>query len=205
MAQMKVPQSNSKQPKSEKRKADKMCEEDINAIDQVIASDNAEEKIELHQSLDGKYQACIEGWGRSMYNYNLNCGFDYNYLGEEAATHNLKQMRALIEGYKLGLNKVIKKQDNSTKVNVNVQNQNNINIDACFDLSRNQIKEMDALDQEETEAVLDKIDELEKIIKEETTRKSKWEKIKPIIQFAMGKGIDVALAILTPIVQTGLM
>ena len=49
--------------------------------------------------------------------------------------------------------------------------------------------------------LLAKIDELEKISKENISRKSKWEKVKPIIAFALDKGADVAIAILSLILQ----
>lgn len=40
-----------------------------------------------------------------------------------------------------------------------------------------------------------------KELQENTSRKSKWEKVKPIISFALDKGADVAIAILSLVLQ----
>ena len=60
---------------------------------------------------------------------------------------------------------------------------------------------MTALSREQTDEILEKINELEKISKENTSRKTKWEKVKPIIAFALDKGADVAIAILSLVMQ----
>ena len=60
---------------------------------------------------------------------------------------------------------------------------------------------MTALSQAQTDEILEKIDELERIQAENSSRKSKWEKVKPILSFVLDKGADVAVAILTLIVQ----
>ena len=60
---------------------------------------------------------------------------------------------------------------------------------------------MTALSREQTDEILEKIDELEKISKENTSRKTKWEKVKHIIASALDKGADVAIAILSLVMQ----
>ena len=60
---------------------------------------------------------------------------------------------------------------------------------------------MTALSREQTDEILRKIDELEKISKENASRKTKWEKVKPIIAFALEKGVDVAIAIMSLVTQ----
>lgn len=207
MAKMNVPQLDNTESKVKKRKLNEMIENDIHKIEDVIISDNADEMKKLHQDLDGKYHACIAGWGHSMYSYSSEYGFAYDFLSRDSMLHNLKQMKASIKAYKLGLCSARKDNVRATEVNVSVQNNNNnsINIDTSFDLSRNQILENNALSQKETDDILEKINELEKIMKGDMTRKVKWERIKPIIQFSLNKGIDVAIAILTPIIQTNLM
>lgn len=70
-----------------------------------------------------------------------------------------------------------------------------------FKEAKQKIEDMTALNREQTDEILAKIDELEKISKENISRKSKWEKVKPIIAFALDKGADVAIAILSLILQ----
>ena len=60
---------------------------------------------------------------------------------------------------------------------------------------------MPGLTEKETSELKDKIDELEKINTEKNSRKKKWEKIKPIALFVLDKGVDVAVPILSLIVQ----
>ena len=61
--------------------------------------------------------------------------------------------------------------------------------------------DMTALSREQTDEILEKINELEKISKENTSCKTKWEKVKPIIAFTLDKGADVAIAILSLVMQ----
>jgi len=46
-----------------------------------------------------------------------------------------------------------------------------------------------------------KIDDLENIYKESISKKKKWEKVKPILSFAIDKGADVAIAIMSLLLQ----
>ena len=77
----------------------------------------------------------------------------------------------------------------------------NVNITISFEQVREKIEDMTALSQKETDEAIEKVNELEAISKENISRKSKWEKVKPIIAFAMDKGADLGIAILTLIVQ----
>lgn len=42
---------------------------------------------------------------------------------------------------------------------------------------------------------------LEEIAEESSSRKTKWEKVKPILEFALDKGVDVAITFMSLIVQ----
>ena len=82
-----------------------------------------------------------------------------------------------------------------------VTNTNKINISLSFKDVRQQIEDMPGLTEKETSKLKDKINELEKINSERISRKKKWEKIKPIASFVLDKGVDVAVPILSLIVQ----
>ena len=60
---------------------------------------------------------------------------------------------------------------------------------------------MPGLTEKETSELRDKINELERINSEKISRKKKWEKIKPIASFVLDKGVDVAVPILSLILQ----
>jgi len=185
--------------KEEKRKAE--ANKDIQRIEETL-TDN-KNAVDLHRELDGKYQACIKDWGKSMYKYSESAGFRYSSLTPEYIQHNLKLMRAKIEAYADGKNiaenSMNEKQD--VTVNVNNSNSNIVNISITFDDVRKSIEEMGALTESETEEIKTKIDELERIANEKSSKKNKWEKIKPIIAFALEKGVDIATQILMLVVQ----
>ena len=83
----------------------------------------------------------------------------------------------------------------------NITVNNTLNISLSFEETKQKIEDMTALNREQTDEILAKIDELQKISKENISRKSKWEKVKPIISFAVDKGADVAIAILSLVLQ----
>lgn len=67
--------------------------------------------------------------------------------------------------------------------------------------ARKKIEDMPGLTFDETEDIKRKINELQEIANEKTTNKRKWEKIKPILVFALDKGVDVAITIMSLILQ----
>ncbi len=109
---------------------------------------------------------------------------------------NLDMMKAKLETYKFQMNAVMGETP-AQQINVTT----NVNVTVTFEQVRSQIEDMTALSREQTDEILEKIDELEKISKENTSRKTKWEKVKPIIAFALDKGADVAIAILSLVMQ----
>ena len=60
---------------------------------------------------------------------------------------------------------------------------------------------MTALSREQTDEILEKMNALEEIAEESSSRKTKWEKVKPILEFALDKGVDVAITFMSLIVQ----
>ena len=175
---------------------------DIAKIDEAISSTDESAQLQLHKNLDGKYQFCISGWGQSLYGFNKEYGFNYNYLGADSIKENLAVMRAKLESFALGWNeKGGNFQARHKAPDVSVTVNNTVNISVSFQEARQKIEDMTALSQAQTDEILEKIDELERIQAENSSRKSKWEKVKPILSFVLDKGADVAVAILTLIVQ----
>lgn len=179
--------------------------EDILKIDAVLSQCNESEMERLHIALDGKYSAYVPDWGMSMYSYNREFGFVYGCLDFESKKHNLMLMKSKLQGYagmiELNSKMNISKSDFSVTVNNNNNNNNQVNIEVSFEETRQKIEDMTALNREQTDEILKKIDELESISKENISRKNKWEKVKPIIAFALDKGADAAIAILALVMQ----
>lgn len=179
---------------------------DIAEIEKLVK----EEKIELeelkkiHIKIDGKYQSKIENWGKSMYNWNNNFGFDYNYVDVDTLKENLYTMKSKLEGYLQDYdlkitesfkvnNPLVYNYNNNENANIN-NNKTEIKLD--FNIIEENIKNMESLTNEETDEVLKRIKELEDIYKSNDKRKNKWERAKKVAKWLLDKSVDVAIQVL---------
>ncbi|MBR5536590.1 MAG: hypothetical protein IKU58_01660 [Clostridia bacterium] len=183
------------------RKREKEIERDIRKIDDVLQKADPAEMEALHRYLDGKYQSGIMDWGHSMYGYIDGHGFSYELLCADSLKDNLATMKPKLEGFIHGWNAKGKSSGYIRNPDVSVTVNNTVNISISFEETRQKVEDMTALSREQTDEILEKINELEEISKENSSRKTKWEKVKPIIAFALDKGADVAIAILTLVMQ----
>lgn len=186
---------------SNNHKREKEILRDISKINAAIQNADPTEMEALHRYLDGKYQYGIADWGKSMYGYVDGHGFKYEWLGTDSIKDNLSTMKPKLEAFIHGWNAKSSSSGSARNSDVNVTVNNTVNISISFEETRQKIEDMTALSREQTDEILEKIDELEKISKENTSRKTKWEKVKPIIAFALDKGADVAIAILSLVMQ----
>jgi ribosome-binding factor A len=60
---------------------------------------------------------------------------------------------------------------------------------------------MTSLTDEQTKEALEKVSEIESVIKGEGSKKSKWEKIKPVLAWLADKSFDLAMTILPLLLQ----
>lgn len=176
-----------------------MVASDIERIDKVENMTTAE-LLKLHRELDGKYQACIKDWRVGFWGSNSNATVIYYEMiqnSSDSLRENLEMMKAKLQTFSFQMNATALSENPATQVNVTT----NVNVNISFEEVRKKIEDMTALSQEQTDEAIEKVNELEAISKENISRKSKWEKVKPIIAFAMDKGTDLGIAILTLIVQ----
>ena len=171
-------------------------------IKRIEESDSllSEEQFKLHRELDGRYQACVKDWHMGLWGASADGTlFTYNTIRSHPSSvqGNLDMMKAKLETFKYQMNAISLPKPSETNITVN----NTVNISLSFEEARQKIEDMAALNREQTDEILAKIDELQKISKENIPRKSKWEKVKPIISFALDKGADVAIAILSLVMQ----
>lgn len=174
---------------------------DICKIDAAIQNAEPAEMESLHRYLDGKYQYGIADWGKRMSGYVDGHGFKYEWLGADSIKDNLSTMKAKLEAFIHGWNAKSSSSGSARNSDVNVTVNNTVNISISFEETRQKIEDMSALSREQTDEILEKINELEEISKESSSCKTKWEKVKPIITFTLDKGADVAMAILSLIMQ----
>lgn len=180
----------------------KTVKADKKKIEDALASDIEETLRSVHMYIDGKYSAYVPDWGKGFYRYDPENGFHYSSFGKDFLVHNLTLMQAKLEGYAIAFdNPNNQTYAPSNNVNVNINNSNEVNIAVSFEEARQKIEDMTALSQKQTDEIIEKINELEEISREKSSRKTKWEKVKPIITFALDKGADVAIAILSLVMQ----
>lgn len=176
-----------------------MASKDVERISEALDNPNEDELRDLHREMDAKYQTAIDNWGLSLYSYSPGLG-TVSDMSMGALSHNLKVMQEKIRAFSLGMNQ--KKSagvSNNTEVSVSVHN--TVNVEMTFAEVKRQIENMDSLSREETNTILAKIEELEKINSASISKKDKWAKIKPFLAFAADKGVDIGIAILTLILQ----
>lgn len=176
---------------------EKAVKADKKRIDQALSSNDETTLRATHMDIDGKYGAYIPDWGKSMYAYGEDLGFNYEWLNKDSLIHNLTLMKSRLEGYALGLEKPTPKgYSPNNSVNVNVSNTNEVNVSISFEDVRKQIEDMTSLTETQTKEALDKVSEIESVVNGTDSKKTKWEKIKPILTWLADKSFDVAMTIL---------
>ena len=179
----------------------KIVYSDIDAIVNAIESGEEEQMKSVHMLIEGKYSSCIHNFGQSMYGYDEQLGFAYDYIGVKSLEHNLTLMKAKLQGYLCDFPVKTVSTLPQNNINVNVPITNEINVSITFEQAKQEIEDMPGLTDSETEEIKSKIDDLESISKEPISKKKKWEKVKPILAFALDKGADVAITIMSIIIQ----
>ena len=71
---------------------------DIKAINVAISSGDEETMKSVHIKIDGMYSTYLPDFGKSMYGYSKDDGFDYNYMGKESYLYNLCIMKGRLKG-----------------------------------------------------------------------------------------------------------
>lgn len=190
---------------ADQERQEAMILEDIEKLNSVHAGMGRRHLEAIHREMDGKYQCCIENWGYSMYDYNMHTGFIYDIMGIDSLLDNLQLMKAKLQAFLRGWNSASQlKAPSGTHRNtpdINVTVNNSVTVNITFEQVRSQIEEMTSLTDEQTQEALEKVSEIEAVVKGEGSKKSKWERIKPVLVWLADKSFDVAMAMLPLLMQ----
>lgn len=173
---------------------------DLNRIDKVIKEGTHQEQLRLHRELDARYQACIKDWyvgfWGAIYNKTSVSCIKYSYIEDSPSevVENLEMMRTKIETYQYQVNAIHPVPSNQPTTQINVTT--NVSVNITFQKARSEVKEMSSLTDEQTQEVLERIDEIEQVINTDTSKKTKWEKIKPVLAWLADKSYDLGKIIL---------
>lgn len=177
-----------------------MIQSDINRIEESVNQGTDELRWELFREMDGKYQGCIkdfyEGMWMSIPGKNI---LHFPHLAEhpDQVLDNLKMVKAKLETYKFKGNAISLPECTGTHVNVTT----NVNVSVTFEQVRSQVKEMTSLTEHQTQEILEKISEIEKVVRGNESKKTKWETIKPVLVWLADKSFDVGMTLLPLLLQ----
>lgn len=179
----------------------RMVDTDILRLKSAINDSGFKEsKIDLMKEMEGKYSVCIQDFYKGLWHADEH-GIYITYEDENKTyvIQNLRSILSRLQGFMFNLNSRLSTQGPLTQVSVT--NNNNIEVNISFDDVRNKIEEMPSLSNIETKEILNRIDDLENIIKSPNSKKSKWTKISPILKWLADKSVDVGLTLIPLIMK----
>lgn len=185
----------------------KMVDEDIQKCEALLNdSYNEAEWKRLHIELTAKYASHLADIGSDMYEFFFKGNFfDVDSMGENALRHNLFVLKNKLTAFKnFGYrSKIHTTSGNGIEIQNNLTATQTQTINITFEDVRRQIEEMTGLSEGETQETLTKIDEIKAIVELKEPKKTKWQKIKPILTWLADKNVDVGIALLPLIMKIG--
>ncbi len=169
-----------------------LLEEDVARCEEAIKNGNSIILWDLYNSLYPKYLKVVEG---------LNYGTQ-NHITK--ALQNVIFIKEKLELYMATLireKEIESSRQSLVSINNTNNNSNSMNFNVTFTYARSKIENMTSLAEKEIKEVLEKVDELEKIVESQERRSSKWEKASDIIKWIADKGVDVGIALLPLLLQ----
>ena len=185
----------------------RMVDEDIKKCEDYLSGDRDEQKgKELHLELITKYPTYISHFGDSLYNYDPNRGFTMiKYFDSDAMIHNLTVMKNRLIAFKNYGYKNSKGAANDNSINIEntlTATQSQM-VNISFEDVKRKIEEMTGLSEAETKEALEKVDDIKAIVESEELKKTKWQKVKPILVWLADKSVDVGVALLPLLLKIG--
>ncbi len=178
-----------------------MVDNDILRINQCL-NQGREQQWQLFIEIDGKYQSCIDKWCTSFWGSNKD-GTQINYvISSEYSDYikdNLLLAKSKLISFKYGMNVISLPELPSTQVNIN--NTNTITMDITFESARSKVEDMTSLTDDETEELIERINEIETVFNSNDKKKLKWKRVAPIVKWIADKSFDVAMVLLPLILK----
>jgi len=168
--------------------------EDIRRIeDELLKKENLKD---LHLEIDAKYQRFFPDWGKGMRSFSPSSGFVYAHITNETTMeHNLKMMVGKLKGLEIYPH-FENGNGSSTNISPVFYNSVEVDIEITFNDARTAVENMTGLTESDVQEALEKINELEDIIKSEERKTKKWDSAKEIIKWMADKSVDVGITLL---------
>lgn len=174
-----------------------IIEDDIAKCKYEIENGSIESCRVLHRTLKSKYGKIIDGFNDGL--LDLFYDSDGIYCKRNLETMRQKFLLFQAMGYENSFS------GNAEKQGLTINNTNSLGVSIAISFSevKDQVENMTALKEEEVQEVLEKIDELETIVKSNERKTKKWERAKEIIKWIADKSVDVGIAMLPLIMKIG--
>ncbi len=173
----------------------KYIDDDIAKCEEAIKSSNKTDMNNLHGILISKYGSIIDGFSKDLKSLFYD---EYgNYVRRNLETIRQKLLLFKSMGYEN------RYQQLESGVVINNTNSVSNSINVTFSETREKIENMSALKECEINEILEKVNELEKIIESSERKTRKWDKANAIIKWVADKGVDVGIALLPLILKIG--
>lgn len=184
-----------------------MVDEDIQkcALSE-IENQTYQAKKQLFLELVSKYSAHISGFGDGLVGYNPETNkYLFDYPDASELDDNIRSIKFKLIAFKNNNYRNTKSIDDNPNFHVTntltaTQSQS---ITISFEDVKRKIRDMTGLTEEETENTLAKIDEIKAIVEKNEPKKTKWQKLKPILVWLADKSVDVGCALLPLILKIG--
>lgn len=185
----------------------RMIDEDIKKCEEYLTGDrDAQKGTELHLELITKYPPYISHFGDSLYNYDPSRGFVMiEYFDSSAMIHNMTIIKNRLIAFKNYGYKNSKSvaTDKSISIENTLTATQNQTVYISFEDVKQRIEAMTGLSEVETKEALEKIDTIKLIVESEDPKKTKWQKVKPILVWLADKSVDVGIALLPLLLKIG--
>ena len=174
-----------------------IIDEDITKCEHEIKSGNKDSRGALHNTLVSKYGKIIDGFKDDLHSLFYDDDGTYRI-------RNLETMRQKLVFFKaMGYENKYSQFGAERCLTINNTNKIEANISISFPEARAQVENMSSLKEEDIQEIINKIDELEKIVNSSERKTKKWDNAKDIIKWIADKGIDVGLTLLPLIMKIG--
>lgn len=187
----------------------KECDEVLQTNDFFKINKLAKSLYSLHR-IDVKPISTL-GAGKSSNEFGEN---ELRRIRDSLEMHLAKEMLALekekYRGTNLSLESksesnnsisdVAKVSDSGNSTNT-ITNTVTLDLKAIFDNARKVIEDDEALCEEEVQEIISKINEIEKIGNEDTSRPQKWRKLKDCVTWTSTKGVKIAMQVMPLIMK----
>lgn len=171
-----------------------IIENDIKLCEEQQSTKNGSEK--LLEGLIAKYSTIYDGFKDEIpINGKIaSVGSEFDYR---------REINSLAEKLKMISATGILKERTSPSINISNNNSNQMIVNISFEEAKRKIEEMTALSEKDTKEAIDKIHEIKSIVESDEPKKSKWQKVKPVLLWLADKSVDVGIALLPLLMKIG--